>query len=236
MRGLIRPILLITLILAIPVVPFAVLGPSFESRLESQVRAAASPPAVGLLVVGLLAVDVFLPVPSSVVSTVAGSTLGIAWGTGASWLGMTLGALLAFVLARGLGRPLALRFSGEESWARIDALSSHYGPLVLVLARPVPILAEASVLFFGATRLSWPRFFLPVALSNLGIALVYSALGDLVQLPIALAASIALPLVLTVVARWVWPAGGVESGEVESGEWGVGSRVPSGNGRGGDVD
>jgi uncharacterized membrane protein YdjX (TVP38/TMEM64 family) len=202
MRGLLKPIFLIALVLAIPLVPFALFGPSLESRIESEIRAAMSPATVGLMVVGLLAVDLFLPVPSSVVSTVSGRVLGFGLGTAASWLGMTLGAVLAFVLARLFGRPLTLRFSGAEALERIDRLSGRYGPLVLVLARPVPILAEASVLFLGTTRLAWPRFLAPIGLSNLGIAAIYAALGEIVQLPIALAASIALPLALTGLARW----------------------------------
>jgi len=204
MRGLLKPLLLVAIVLAIPIVPFVAFGPSMEERIERDIRSALAPETVGLMVVGLLAVDVFLPVPSSVVSTVAGSVLGFGLGTAASWLGMTLGAGGAFLLARLLGRSLALRFSKAEDLGRIDVLSARYGPMVLVLARPVPILAEASVLFLGATRLSWTRFFVPIALSNLGIAAVYAALGDLVQLPVALAASIALPLVLTALARWRW--------------------------------
>ena len=80
------------------------------------------------------------------------------------------------------------------------------GPLVLVLARPVPVLAEASVLLFGTTRLSWWWFLVPVALSNLGIAAVYSALGDLVAFWIALPASVALPLLAATMAGRFWPA------------------------------
>jgi uncharacterized membrane protein YdjX (TVP38/TMEM64 family) len=204
MRGLLKPIFLIAVVLAIPIVPFMAFGPSLEERIEREIRTTLAPETVALMVVGLLAVDIFLPIPSSVVSTVAGSVLGFGLGTAASWLGMMLGAGGAFLLARLLGRSLALRFSNAEDLGQVDVLSARYGPMVLVLARPVPILAEASVLFLGATRLSWSRFLVPIALSNLGIAAAYAALGELVQLPVALAASIALPLVLTALARWGW--------------------------------
>jgi len=205
MHRLIKPILLIAVILAIPVVPFVAFGPSMESQIEEQVRSTLSPGTVGAMVVGLLAVDIFLPVPSSVVSTVAGNVLGFWLGTAASWLGMTLGAVLGFVLARKLGRPLATRFSREEDLGRIDALSVRYGPLVVVLARPVPILAEASILFLGATQLGWSRFLIAIGLSNLGLAMAYAAIGGLTSFPISLGASLALPLLFTALARWLWP-------------------------------
>ncbi|NUQ64181.1 MAG: VTT domain-containing protein [Pirellulales bacterium] len=205
MRDLLKPILLVLIVLLIPILPFIGFGPWLEKWIESQLRQSLPPVVVAAAVVGLLSTDVFLPIPSSVVSTVAGNALGIAAGAAASWAGMTLGAALGFALARAFGRPLAMRFAGREDLERIDRASDRFGPLVLVLARPVPVLAEASVLFLGTTRLGWTAFFLPVALSNLGIAVVYAALGNLVQLPIAVAASIALPLVAAAVARRFWP-------------------------------
>ena len=207
MRDLLLPLILLALALAVPIVPFLLFGPSLEEQITGRLDASVAPGTLAAVIVGLLAVDVFLPVPSSVVSTFAGSTLGFAAGTAASWLGMTAGALLAFVLARVFGRPLALWLSGREDLDRVDALSRRYGPLVLVLARPVPVLAEASVLLLGTTRLAWQWFLVPVALANLGIAAVYAALGNLVRMPVALAASIALPLAAAAMARRCWPEG-----------------------------
>ena len=87
-------------------------------------------------------------------------------------------------------------------------LSARYGPLVLVLTRAVPVFAEASVLIVGIHRLSWRRFLPVVLLSNLGIALAYAAFGDLAEqhqwLPLALAVSIAVPVLVAVAARrWI---------------------------------
>jgi uncharacterized membrane protein YdjX (TVP38/TMEM64 family) len=192
-------------VLAIPIVPFAILGESFEAQLADRLDSTMPAGSVWLLVAGLLAVDIVLPVPSSVVTTFAGRVLGFWGGASAAWCGMTLGAVAAFALARALGRPLALRLSSAEDLDRTDALADRVGAWVLVLARPVPIFAEASVLLMGATRMGWLPMLAAVGLSNLGIAAVYAALGDRVQLPVALAASIALPLLLAGVARLCWP-------------------------------
>jgi len=205
MRRLLPPICLITVVLLIPVVPFVFVGESLEARMTGWLDEALPAPTVAAMVVGLLATDVFLPVPSSVVATFGGHRLGFMAGTAVAWLGMTLGAAIAFGLARLLGRRLAIRLSSEAAMDRIDTLSERLGPMLLVLTRPVPVMAEAAVLFLGTTRLPWQRFVLPLALSNLGIAVAYSALGDLVQLPIALAAAIAVPLLSTIVAKVVWP-------------------------------
>jgi uncharacterized membrane protein YdjX (TVP38/TMEM64 family) len=167
---------------------------------------AAIPSSVAaMLVIGLLAADIILPVPSSVVIAFAGKMLGFWGGTVAAWCGMTVGAVVAFGLTRKFGRPMALRFATNSDLERMDALASRLGVLVLTLARPVPILAEASVLLMGTTRLQWWRFLAAVGLSNLGIAAAYAALGDSATLSVVLIASISLPLLAGGIARLIWP-------------------------------
>jgi len=203
---LVRSLLWIAAVLAVPIVPFFIFGPALEDRITGWLDASMSPGIVALAVIGLLASDILLPVPSSVVSTFAGRVLGFWAGTGTSWCGMTVGAAAAFGLVRLVGRPLARRLSGDQALARADAAALRWGVFVLVLARPVPVLAEASILLMATTQLAWWRFLTAVGLSNLGIAAAFAALGDRVQLPIAIAASIALPLAAACLAHLVWPA------------------------------
>lgn len=204
-RHPLRLFLWIAVFLAIPILPFLGFGESLESQIIAWLDATLPPTTAALLVMGLLAADILLPVPSSVVSTFSGKILGFWGGAAASWCGLTAGAVAAFGLMRVLGRPLAMRFSTEAELDRVDAMAARIGVFVLVLARPIPVFAEASVLLMGTTRLSWWRFVTAVGLSNLGIACAYAAMGDRVRLPIALAASIALPLFALELARWLWP-------------------------------
>jgi uncharacterized membrane protein YdjX (TVP38/TMEM64 family) len=199
------PVLLVVLVLAVPIVPFLACGHSMEQWIDDWLRQNLPAATVAVATVVLLAVDVLLPVPSSVVCTVAAHRLGFSLGTCCSWLGMTVGAMAAFLAARLLGRVIVERLSTPEDLERADRLSRHYGPAVLVIARPIPVLAEASVLLLATTDLAWQRFMLPIALSNLGIALAYSALGHLLSLPLAIASSIALPLLATLIASKLWP-------------------------------
>lgn len=207
MHHLFRPLLLVTLVLLVPIVPFVLFGDELEAQIAAWLTPAPPPGTLAALVAGVLAVDIFLPIPSSAVSTLAGAKLGVGLGTAASWVGLSIGALLGFGLARWLGRPLAERFTAADDLARMEQLSARYGPTVLVLARAAPVLAEASVLLLGATGLSWRRFAPPMLAANLGIALAYSAFGRAAEqyelLPFALAVSIALPVLLaTMVKRW----------------------------------
>ncbi len=125
MRELWRPLLIVCLALLVPVVPFLGFGPWLEAQIENWLDPPPAPAVVALGTVAILSTDILLPIPSSVVSTVAGAQLGIVGATAASWLGMTLGAMLGFALARALGRPLAERFSAIEDLSRMDFLAAR---------------------------------------------------------------------------------------------------------------
>ncbi len=200
MRKLFGPIILLTTVMAIGVVPFVLFGSPLERQAEEWLDTAISTPGKAALIIGLLAGDILLPTPSSLVNTFAGSALGFFGGTAAAWLGMTLGAILGFALARACGRPLARRLSSEDELQQIDALSARFGPGLLVLSRAVPVLAEASVLFFGTTDLSWRRFLVPVVSSNLVIAAGYAAMGNWIALPIAIPLALAISAVTFLLA------------------------------------
>ena len=203
--------IIVALVLLAPIVPFIVLGEGFEQRLEQWLGAQLTNRDFALGVVVLLGIDMLLPVPSSVVSTLAGARLGILPATMASWTGMSIGSVLGFLLARWFGEPLARRLAGPEDLARLVQVTDRFGVFALALTRPVPILAEATIFLLGAAGLSW-RKFLPVALlSNAAIAFVYAVLGWLSvergHLAIALAASIGLPVLATLLARRLLPTG-----------------------------
>lgn len=201
MWQLIRPMLPMVLILAIPVVPFVLFGEQVEQGLQHWKE---DPPAalwVTLAVVGLLASDIFLPVPSSVVCAVAGHQLGTVTGTLVTWLGMNLGAILGFAIAKRWGATFARWFSRADDLDRAGGLATRFGPALLALARGVPIMAEATVLWMGMHGLSWRAFLPPVLISNLALAVVYCLIGDHAGLAIALAASVAIPILLAAAAQ-----------------------------------
>lgn len=199
----IRPMLPMVLVLAIPIVPFLLFGEQMESWLVQWREHPPEKQWIVLAVIGLLASDIFLPVPSSVVCAIAGNQLGTMVGTLVTWMGMNVGAVVGFLLAKIWGPALARWFSRDTDLQRAGAMAERFGPPLLALARGVPVLAEASVLWMGLNGLSWRAFLPPVIVSNLVLALVYCVIGDYAGLAIALAASVAIPVALAIAAgRW----------------------------------
>jgi uncharacterized membrane protein YdjX (TVP38/TMEM64 family) len=172
MRWVILWVLLIGLVL----LPFFLFESQFN-ELAARMTEGGTPRAlVGAGVLALLALDVFLPVPSSIVSTGAGVLLGFWQGAAVVWLGMMAGCVVGYAVGfRGSGA--AGRLVGTESLERAGQLMARYGDVTIVLCRPVPVLAEASVVFAGLVRAPFGRFARLTALSNLGIALGYTAFG-----------------------------------------------------------
>jgi uncharacterized membrane protein YdjX (TVP38/TMEM64 family) len=209
MRELFRTLPLMCVVLLVPIVPFLFFGARFESWLRGFAENPPSTAATSALVVGLLATDILLPIPSSVISTLSGWQLGWWRGTLTTWIGMNLGAAIGFSLARHWGHSFAAWFSKEEDLDRMRHLSDRYGPYVLVLTRGLPVLAEASVLIAGIHRLGWKRFLPAVLLSNLGIAFAYSAFGDYAEqhqwLPLALGVAVAIPILAAALAQRLLP-------------------------------
>lgn len=134
-------------------------------------------PWIGLAGLLLLLADVVLVVPSSLVMAAMGAALGAPLGT----LVATLGGVGAAAIGWAIGRVGASAPSArEEGWLR------RWGPAILVLTRPIPMLAESMVVVAGATGLPLRTTLAWSALGCLPTSAMYATLG-------AAAEGVALP-------------------------------------------
>jgi uncharacterized membrane protein YdjX (TVP38/TMEM64 family) len=171
--------IVIAVLLVAIVAPFVLFG----DRIEGWIRMLVSSPRPGAiaraLLVSLLAADVLLPVPSSLVSLACGMWWGPWLGGLLSTLGMTLGSGLAYGLGRWLGTASIRRWVGPREAERVDRLYARHGDWIVALLRPVPVLAEASAVFAGVSRMAWWRFLVLSFLANSTISAFYAAAGSL---------------------------------------------------------
>lgn len=158
---------------------------------------------------GALALDIFLPVPSSLVSTLFGMLLGVGWGWLGSFLAMNVSAAIGYWLGA-RGSALARRALGEAESALLTDFFARRGPMALVALRAVPVLAEASCLFAGMARAPVGKSALALLLGNAAVSLMYALVGAWgrevdAMLP-AFGASLLLSGVLMLLARRRTPA------------------------------
>lgn len=205
------------MIAAAIVVPFLLFGEN-ETALEGLLSSEIGSAIAVVLIVGLLALDVVLPVPSSLVATAGGVLLGAWLGAAVIWLGLMAGSLLGYWIGLWGGRPLARRLVGESALARAESAVADFGAVAIVFCRPVPVMAEASAVMLGIVRMAMQRYLLVSALSNAAIAFVYAVVGawalSINSFLIAFVASIVVPSLAWMLFRaaqaWSRPSHGGE--------------------------
>jgi uncharacterized membrane protein YdjX (TVP38/TMEM64 family) len=173
-----RWLALVGVVLAVILVPFFAFGDAMDAWAGGFVHARADYAAIpGLILGSLLAADIVLPVPSSLVSTALGALLGWAGGFAVSTLGMTAACWIGYRLGQSAGRGTARRLVSERDLAGLERASARWGSGAIVLFRAVPVLAETSAIFAGMSRMPPGKFMLISTLSNAGISAVYATVG-----------------------------------------------------------
>jgi uncharacterized membrane protein YdjX (TVP38/TMEM64 family) len=108
-------------------------------------------PAVFVL---LYAVAVVAALPGSALTVAAGALFGSVLGVVVVSIGATLGASLAFLVARYFARDAAARWlSQNEKFRRLDQLTQDHGAIIVALTRLVPLFPFNLLNYgFGLTR------------------------------------------------------------------------------------
>lgn len=126
---------------------------------------------------GLLIADVLLPIPSSLLMVANGALLGTGPGALATIASTLLGGMLAFWLGR-RGAPWLMARISDRERAQADRFFERWGPMAVLVSRPVPIIAETIGILAGTTAMGWPRFLVSVFLGNLPPAILYAFAGS----------------------------------------------------------
>lgn len=127
---------------------------------------------------GLLLIDVFVPIPSSLVMIANGAMFGIVGGTLLTLVGAVGGAMLGFFVGRG-GSGMIRRFVSPADQKRADAMIARWGLLAIIVSRPMPILAETVAIMAGTTALGWKRMLAGSIIGVLPLAVIYAITGAL---------------------------------------------------------
>lgn len=182
--------LLILITLLIPILPFAVVG---ELPGEQWLSARDDNALLfGLTGMTLLAADVLLPIPSSIVGSLLGARLGFLPGFLCAWSGLVLGNLAGY----GAGRLLLARLS--------PALPRTPTLLILFISRPVPVFAEAVTFAAGAGRMALAPFLAASAAGNGLYALALAGNGATLLPESLTGPGLVLPMALPVAAWLLW--------------------------------
>jgi uncharacterized membrane protein YdjX (TVP38/TMEM64 family) len=202
---LVRSTLVLALLFGLIIIPFVLWGDAIEHWVDAPERRNVTTGVVMLVGGALLAADIVLPVPSSIVGVLLGSLLGVWTGTAVGAAGMTLGCVLGLLLGRLASATVVSRIVAAEDFERAAGWLERYGLVALVVCRAVPVLAEASIIAAGAARVPLTHAMVATGLANIGISFAYAAIGVSSSGPygflVAFACANALPAIAFIAMR-----------------------------------
>ncbi len=131
-----------------------------------------------LLFVLLYAGATALAIPGTVLTLAGGALFGVFWGTVFNSIGANIGANLAFLEARYLGRDGVQRLAGRRL-AALDAATREHGFKGLLVLRLVPLVPFNALNFgSGLTAISWSAYALATVVGIFPGTLIYTNFAD----------------------------------------------------------
>jgi uncharacterized membrane protein YdjX (TVP38/TMEM64 family) len=178
-----------------------VLGVDVEGLVEGWMSHAGAGSAA--LLIGLLAADLFLPVPSSLVMVLSGAAFGVLWGSIFSLIGSIGGEWLGFELVRRYGLAASRRLVGDEDLTKMRQVMAKHGAAAVFVTRALPVVMETMSVVAGLSTMPRRAFLLASLAGTLPVAVIYAYAGAVSRDVSSLVPAVVI-LVAVAGAAWVW--------------------------------
>lgn len=128
--------------------------------------------------VAAYALGTTLGAPGTVLTFAGGAIFGVALGSVVNWAGASLGALLAFTVARTLGRDLVARIVRGRA-AALDRQIGDHGFRTILYLRLIPLVPFNGLNFgAGLTRVRWRDYALGTTIGIVPGVVIYTYFAD----------------------------------------------------------
>ncbi len=136
-----------------------------------------------IVVAVLLSSDVFLSVPTILIVTYSGNILGFELGLLASTVGMLISGTIAYILCRMTGdKTLKFLIKDPKQIDEVNHIFHRMGFGMLIIARALPMLPEATCCLSGMMKFNFMKFILYYLIGTLPYAIVLTYLGSISDL------------------------------------------------------
>jgi len=156
--------------------------------------------AAALVSISLLAADILLPIPSSVVMTFNGSLFRLIPGAFVSLVGLMIGAVLGYWLSRLYGKKVVQLIAGRRADEKVGPFFERFGVVAVVLSRPIPLVAEMVTCMAGTADMRFGRFLTAQLIGGIPLAVGYAWAGEFAveqnSVFLGLFIAVAVPIVL----------------------------------------
>jgi uncharacterized membrane protein YdjX (TVP38/TMEM64 family) len=160
------------------IIPFLIWGERIDAFFSEMLGfSEKSPGVVALIIFSAMAVDVVLPIPSSLVLTASGMMLGLKCGFLVAFAALNVSCVVGYALGSAF-KNVAVKIIGENDMAALSGIQQKNGTWFLVGMRPLPVLSEASLIFAGVTGYSKKRAIFECLIGNFYVAGIYAVVGS----------------------------------------------------------
>lgn len=129
------------------------------------------------VIAGLLAADILLPIPSSLVMLLSGAAFGVTWGSVVALAGSIGGEWVGFEVARRYGRPAAARLVGDDDIDRLSSVFARHGIAAVIVTRALPVVMETTSVVAGLSRMGRLPFLAASVAGTAPIVVIYAWAG-----------------------------------------------------------
>lgn len=138
--------------------------------------------AGALVLLALVVAHAAIPYPAEITTAAAGYLYGFAGGLALMMVSWFVTALLAYELAREVGRPVARKLIGERRLAKAERFVDRGGATALIASRFVPLIPFNAVCYAaGITRVARRRYAWTTAIGIAPFCIVVTYLGARLQ-------------------------------------------------------
>lgn len=163
------------ILITIVLIPFFIFEESVNNRINVLVSEnGGNTFALAAILFAVLASDIFLPVPSCLLSAMCGAFLGPVLGFIVSFAAMSVSGVIGFFIGSSASSLARRLISDNEKSLESNAKS---GPFMLFILRPVPVLAECSCIYAGLRRYNFAKCVVWLSVGNAVISAVYAVIG-----------------------------------------------------------
>ena len=133
-----------------------------------------NPMKFGLVSFLILASDIILPVPSSIVLYINGYFLGPLLGALISLAGLMVGCVIGYYI----GKTSSNLFKSDRN-QKAQEILSKYGPSAIFLSRGIPVLSESICFVCGYNKLDFSRYLFFNLIGYIPVCLLYALFGSM---------------------------------------------------------
>lgn len=130
---------------------------------------------------GFLGADVFLPIPSTVIFTLAGNTLGIFLGFLSTTLGMLACSSIGYLLGFHSDKLFFKKMVSEKDKKTMNLWNNKVAGWIVIISKGLPILNETICLTCGFTKMNFVKYTLFSLSGIVPIAFIYSLFGYIAE-------------------------------------------------------